>query len=186
MALELFNPFSRYVVVKLQRRYFESEYGYNDSVDLVMPLCFCEELEEAERIVCVMDDGRYEVRENAAWKALDKQAGYFRSQSLETQAATAMEALSDLHVTPYYRKDPEGADPSSAVKFCINCRILEAEQGSASCESCAAQLKQKLSEKAEADYRERSRERLGASLLREELPDTPTATPTGHGVWTKS
>lgn len=186
MTLELFNPFARYVVVKLQRRHFESEYGYTDCVDLITPVCFCEELEEAERIVFAMDDGRYEVRENAAWKTLEKHSYYFRAEGSETQSATAIAVLSDLLDSQHIGKPEQEAETVPEPAKCPTCDIFETMPGRLTCDMCHQHFVKKHEAERQAEYRARQRERAGAPLPSEELPDTPTATPTGHGVWTKS
>lgn len=184
MTLELFNPFARYVVVKLQRRHFESEYGYTDCVDLVMPVCFCEELEVAEKIVSVMDDGRYEVRENAAWKALEKHSYYFSAEGSETQSATAISVLSDL-LNPQQSEKPK-LEPEMRPAKCPSCEIFETMPGRLTCDMCHQHFVKKHEAEQQAAYRERQRERAGVTLPAEELPDTPNAAPSGHGIWTKS
>lgn len=215
MAMKLFNPFARYVVLETDPVYYPDEYGYHKSVDRVAPVHYTDNLEDAEKVAHGLGKAKeghayYQVCENAAWKALDKNRRYLKAcgygdydmPDLNTQVSTPSEVLHDMLEPPAYPEETVcatcGCDTGSFTKeLCDSCR-KEADARMRECAICGAvgclpgrticarcdavgQIRQRPS--GELYYP--VRDRTPTALERVDAPDTPTAKPEGHGVWTK-
>lgn len=198
MAMKLFNPFARYVVLETDPVYYPDEYGYHKSVDRVAPVHYTDNLEDAEKVAHVLGKAKeghtyYEVCENAAWKALDKRrttlkaTGYGEPGELpgiDTQLGIAAEVLHDMLEPPAYPEETScdvcGCGTGSFTRaICGGCEQAKAwEQRKKEREARFGQKSQNLSKSALQPSTHRALERTDA-------PDTPTAKPEGHGVWTK-
>lgn len=215
MALKLFNPFARYVVVKIDHVYYPGEWGDVETAKPIVPVHYTDDLKDAEQIsagLAEARDGRYEVCENAAWKALDKHLWALKATadggdglSIERQLCVAAEALHDMLEIPDYPEEKycekcEQKTGSQTETLCPDCKRYADSLGRkcASCGStgcvpgknlcrlCEDTLTAALNERArQQEYRARKVVN-GAALERTDGPDTPTAKPEGSAVWAKT
>lgn len=216
MALQLFNPFARYVVVKIDHVYYPGQWGDVETAKPIVPVHYTDDLKDAEQIragLAEARDGRYEVCENAAWKALDKHLWALKATadggdglSIERQLGVAAEALHDMLVIPDYPEEKycekcEQKTGSQTETLCPDCKAYAKQLGQ-KCACCgehspvpglrfcgmcavAARIAQQDDEKRrQEEFRQRQRN-MGTALERTDGPDTPTAKPEGKGVWVK-
>lgn len=138
MALKLFNPFARYVVVKIDHVYYPGQWGDVETAKPIVPVHYTDDLKDAEQIsagLAEARDGRYEVCENAAWKSLDKHLWALKATadggdglSTERQLSVAAEALHDMLVVPEYPEE----------KYCERCEQKTGSLTKTLCPDCEA------------------------------------------------
>lgn len=197
MSLPLFNPFVRYVVIRTDVVHYPGEYGYSDYEEVSCPVHYTDDLKNAENVCYALGkvkEGRYQVHENAAWKALDKRrttlkaTGYGDGGELPgiaTQLGIAAEVLHDMLEPPScpeetYCEKCEQKTGSFTKTLCPDCERYAASLG---------QKKERFTQKSRdlslGSVRPH-RQINGASLERTDEPDTPTAKPEGSAVWAKT
>lgn len=140
MALKLFNPFARYVVVEVGNFYYSDPLGQTASVNPVRPAHYTDDLRDAEDVAHGLTEAResqymsYEVCENAAWKTLDKRAGILKATaegdglSIERQLGIAAETLYEMLVLTEEHEE----------KYCERCEQKTGSLSKTLCPDCEA------------------------------------------------
>lgn len=220
MSLKLFNPFARYVVIQTGSVYYPGECGYCESIAPITPVHYTDDLEDAEKVAYGLGKAKegheyYEVRENAAWKALDKRRATLKATGygdagelpgIDTQLGIAAEVLHDMLEPPSYPEETycekcEQKTGSFTKTLCPDCERYAATLGR-KCVCCggtscvpgtnlcglckaAETMARQDRERRQQEEFRQRRRNMGTALERTDAPDTPTAKPEGHGTWTK-
>lgn len=218
MDLKLFNPFARYIVVEVGNFYYSDHLDQVASVNPVRPVHYSDDLRDAEHTAHGLTEAResqyasYEVYENAAWKALDKNArllkltGYGEQHELpgiDRQLGVAAEVLHDMLEPPIYPEETvcetcgctTGSFTKELCDSCLETKVASTRKcsicgdigcllGRTICARCDAlgQIKQRPS--GELYYP--VRDKTPTALERTDEPDSPTAKPEGSAVWAKA
>lgn len=218
MAMKLFNPLARYVVVRTDVVHYPGEYGYSDYEEISCPVHYTDDLKNAENACYALGkvkEGRYQVCENAAWKALDKRRATLKATGygdpgelpgIDTQLGIAAEVLHDMLEPPAYPEETScdvcGCGTGSFTRpICGGCeqaRVYEQRKcvccgetgcipGTNLCGLCKAAQTMLQQDEARRKQEEYRARRVvnGVALERTDAPDTPTAKAEGHGLWTK-
>lgn len=215
MSVKVFNPITRYIVVKIDHVYYPGDYGEIETVHPMMPVHYCDELKDAEDVAHALSqtrEGRYEVYTNAVWKALDaqrhalKDTAFGEDLSIERRLSVASEVLHNMLEIPAYPEERkcERCGDITTQKLCAACQRYEdaAAQVCSCCgkTGCVPGLRIcGMCKAAEASAeRERIRKRRqeeaekiwaprtnGVALERSDAPDSPTSKPEGSGTWAK-
>lgn len=214
MSLPLFNPFARYVVIRTDVVHYPGEYGYSEREEVTCPVHYTDELNNAENVCYALGEvkeGRYQVCENAAWKALDKRRATLKATGygdagelpgIDTQLGIAAEVLHDMLEPPSYPEETVCAtcgcntgsftkelcdsckkQADARMRKCAICGVVGCLSERTICGRCDAvgQIRQRPS----GELYNPTRDRTPTALERVDAPDTPTAKPEGSAVWAK-
>lgn len=219
MAMKLFNPFARYVVIRTDVVHYPGEYGYSDHEEISCPVHYTDDLKNAENVCYALGkvkEGRYQVCENAAWKALAKRRATLKATGygyggelpgIDTQLGIAAEVLHDMLEPPVYPEETycekcEQKTGSFTKTLCPDCERYAVSLGRKCvccgktgcvpginlCGLCKAAETMYQQDEARRKQEEYRARRVvnGAALERTDAPDTPTAKPEGSGFWAKT